>query len=192
LAYLIDKLFQLRNNNYSFEDIVMTALAARKKQTPTVTAKKGTLKKTAGLVPFIFLDLYHMDSMEQINFIKAGISSDYVLDLSDSMEITKDYLFKILNFPKSTIDRKILGHQPLSTEQGERLVGLAKLVEQAKSMVVESGHQEGFKASKWVAQWIDQPCPALGGNKPSTFMDTMAGQALVSKILAQMQTGAYG
>jgi uncharacterized protein (DUF2384 family) len=38
---------------------------------------------------------------------------------------------------------------------------------------------------------MSAPVPALGGTRPLDLMDTMTGQALVSQVLAQMQSGAY-
>ena len=55
----------------------------------------------------------------------------------------------------------------------------------------ESGRPEGFNAAERVARWIDRPLPALGGQKPVELMGTAEGRALVSDIVARMQTGAY-
>jgi uncharacterized protein (DUF2384 family) len=66
-----------------------------------------------------------------------------------------------------------------------------RLVGQVQQMVAESGDLEGFDAATWVAQWLERPLPALGDKKPSDLMDTADGQALVSKLVARMQTGAY-
>ena len=35
------------------------------------------------------------------------------------------------------------------------------------------------------------PSPALGGDKPADYMDTIEGQRIVSNLLAMMQSGAY-
>ena len=71
------------------------------------------------------------------------------------------------------------------------MLGLAKLVGQLEAMVEESGDPEGFDALGWLSDWLREPLPALGGNRPIGFLDTMEGQAVVSQALAQMQSGAY-
>ena len=79
----------------------------------------------------------------------------------------------------------------LPIEQGERLIGMAKLVGQVESMITESGNPDGFNAAKWVASWLEKPSPALGGEKPSAYLDTVSGQEMISDLLAKIQTGAY-
>lgn len=86
--------------------------------------------------------------------------------------------------------------KPLLTEQGEhieeaRASGIASLIAQVQTMVEDSGNPEGFDAAKWVGRWIDRALPALGGQRPAELMDTPDGRALVSNIVACMQSGAY-
>jgi uncharacterized protein (DUF2384 family) len=59
-------------------------------------------------------------------------------------------------------------------------------------MLIESGHDEKFDASRWVGAWLERPLPALGGSKPADYMDTIEGQEFISRLLAQSQSGAYG
>ena len=58
-------------------------------------------------------------------------------------------------------------------------------------MVAQSGDPAGFDPDRWVGEWLERPLPALGGAAPGEFMDTMEGQYLVSRLLAQSQSGAY-
>ena len=68
---------------------------------------------------------------------------------------------------------------------------IACLIAHVQTMVKESGNPEGFDAAKWVDRWIDRPLPALGGQRPAELMDTPDGRALVSNIVACMQSGTY-
>jgi uncharacterized protein (DUF2384 family) len=79
----------------------------------------------------------------------------------------------------------------LSVVECERRVGVAKLIGQVDSIVSESGSPEGFKAATWFSEWIEQPATALGGYKPKDLLDTADGRETVSKLLSQMQSGAY-
>ena len=79
----------------------------------------------------------------------------------------------------------------LSAIERERRVGLAKPIGQVDSIVSESESSEGFKAAKWLNEWIEQPAPALGGCKPKDLLNTADGRETVSKLLSQMQSGAY-
>ena len=164
---------------------------------PSVLAKKTAAKSprkspsVGNPLDFSFSDVYRVDPIDRIRLIREGIPARYIKVISDSMGITKDTLFKFLNLPKSTIDKKSVANQVLPIEQGERLLGIAKLVGQVESIVAESGNPAGFNAAKWVAQWLEKPSPALGGEKPSAFLDTVSGQEMISDLLAKIQTGAY-
>ena len=157
------------------------------------TATKSARKNLSAVNPpdFSFLHVYQVEPIDRIKLIREGIPARYINVISDSMGITKDTLFKFLNLPKSTIDKKSVANQTLPIEQGERLIGMAKLVGQVELMVSESGNPEGFNAAKWVASWLEKPSPALGGEKPSAYLDTVSGQEMISDLLAKIQTGAY-
>jgi putative toxin-antitoxin system antitoxin component (TIGR02293 family) len=91
----------------------------------------------------------------------------------------------------ATVNRKSRDQKPLSSDESSRVIGMARLVGQVQAMVEESGDPEGFDAATWVAEWLEQPLPALGGRRPAELMDTPEGQNLVSNLVARLQTGAY-
>jgi len=67
----------------------------------------------------------------------------------------------------------------------------AKLVEQIETMIAESGDPEGFDTALWVDEWVSKPLPALGDCSPSELMGAAEGRALLSRLLATAQSGAY-
>jgi len=71
-------------------------------------------------------------------------------------------------------------------------MGIARLVGQAQNLVEQSGGAAYFDAGRWVGDWLQRPLPALDGKTPGELMDTVDGRALVSDLLAQQQSGAYG
>ena len=164
---------------------------------PNVIAPKVATKLTqknrlvTSHLNFSFTHIYQVEPIDRIKLIRDGIPARYINVISDSMGITKDTLFKFLNLPKSTIDKKSVANQKLPIEQGERLLGMAKLVGQVESIVSESGNPDGFNAARWVANWLEKPSPALGGEKPSAYLDTVSGQEMISDLLAKIQSGAY-
>jgi putative toxin-antitoxin system antitoxin component (TIGR02293 family) len=79
----------------------------------------------------------------------------------------------------------------LNPDESERVMGIARLLGLAQSLVQESGELEKFDGARWVAAWLDRPLPALGGKHPGEFMDTADGRTLVADLLAQQQSGAY-
>ena len=125
---------------------------------PSVTPKKAATralhKSPLGFAQpdLSFAAIYRVEPMDRIKLIRDGIPARYINVISDSMGITKETLFKFLNLPKSTIDKKSVANQMLPIEQGERLIGIAKLVGQVESIIAESGNPNGFDAAKWVAR----------------------------------------
>lgn len=77
----------------------------------------------------------------------------------------------------------------ITKDDSIQLLGKAQLIGRVQQMVAESGDPEGFDVAAWVAQWLETPLPALGGETPEKFMGTAGGQAIVTTILARMQWG---
>lgn len=138
-----------------------------------------------------FLALFRADAMERIDIVKRGMPASAVEVLANQMAVPKARLVKTLGLAQATVSHKARCNKVLSADDSARLLGMARLVGQVQLMVTESGDQEGFDAAAWLAQWLESPLPALGGEKPSTIMDTADGQALIATIVARMQTGSY-
>ena len=163
----------------------------RTKSTSHERRKRGGVISLGPTAPANFVTLYGLAPAERIALVKRGIPAGEVGIIAKTIGRPKERLMKLLGFPRATIDRKSRSNLPLSVEQGERLVGFAKLVGQVQVMVEQSGNPVGFDAAKWLGEWLERPLPALGGHCPAVYMDTNEGQQLVSGLLGQMQSGAY-
>ena len=157
------------------------ALAPKARRAQASTARNG----------LNFLGLYRADPIEHITLVKQGVPATAADQLAKRMNMSKDKLLLTLGLARATVDRNVRSNKPLSTQDSSRLIGMARLVGQVQAMVEESGHAEGFDAGTWLAQWLEEPLPALAGSKPSAYMDTSEGQAMVAGLLARMQSGAY-
>lgn len=151
-----------------------------------ITPKVETV--SGGLIP---IDLFRAGAAEKIAFIKRGVPARTAKFLIKGFNLDQKVMLDALSLKTATINRKATNNQVLSADESERVVGLAELLGQVEAMVEESGNLEGFDARTWLADWLGRPLPALGGAKPIEYLDTMKGQMLVSKLLQQMQTGAY-
>lgn len=167
-----------------------TTTKARKVARKSATGEFVMVKSTETSV-INFAGVYRLGPTERIAIIKKGVLAGEVVKLAKTIGRPKERLFKVLGLPRATVDRKMRANQRLSVEQGERVVGFSKLVGQVQVMVEQSGDPRGFDPAKWVADWLDRPLPALGGQCPADYMDTAEGQELVSSLLAKMQSGAY-
>ena len=138
-----------------------------------------------------YLGVYHASPLERISLIKQGVPASDVKRLFADLHIAQGVGFKALNLPTATVNKKAKTGDVLSSEESERVIGLAKLVGQLEAMVEESGEPSGFDARTWIARWLTEPLPAFGGARPVDLIDTMEGQGLVSSALAKLQSGAY-
>ena len=135
--------------------------------------------------------LYAYPPVERIALVKEGVPADFLVVMSGAMAVTRERFFQAVSIPRATADRKIRDKRPLSTEEGERVVGVARLIGQVDAIVRESGVPQGFDAAHWLAAFIEEPNAALGGRPPREFLDTAEGRDLVAGLISQMQTGAY-
>jgi putative toxin-antitoxin system antitoxin component (TIGR02293 family) len=138
-----------------------------------------------------FSRIFRSAPNEKIEEIRRGVPATSVGQLSEVMGISKETLIGFLGLSRATLNRKVQNNQPLSRDESERVVGVQTLIGQVQAMVEESGVAEGFDAAKWVSRWLSEPLPALGGQKPADYMDTIEGQKLVANLLAMAQSGAY-
>jgi putative toxin-antitoxin system antitoxin component (TIGR02293 family) len=138
-----------------------------------------------------FREAFEADPIERVRAVKQGVSAQWVDEMSRLMEIPKERLVVTLGLARATVDRKAREGKPLSRDDSSRVLGMARLVGQVQAIVEESGTPAGFDSAKWVAHWLEQPLPALGGRCPAEFMDTSEGQAIVAQLVARMQSGAY-
>ena len=135
--------------------------------------------------------MYKSSPAGRVRLIRHGVRAIEVKDMVGLMATPQERIFKILKLSTATVNRKASRDEALSPDDSERVVGMSNLIGQVQIMVEQSGRPDGFDAAKWVARWLEEPVPALDGECPASYMDTMEGQRLVSNLLATMQSGAY-
>src|SRR5713226_2510079 len=156
-----------------------------------VAAKSDDKSFQAWSDPDQALKLFRAGVVDRVNIVKNGVPALYVNVLTACMGMPKDKFYRTIGLMRPTVDRKVRASKLLNQDESERVMGIARLIGQAQSLVQDSGESEDFDAARWVAAWLDRPLPALGGRRPSEFMDTADGRTLVADLLAQQQSGAY-
>ena len=156
-----------------------------------LTQARAAVPLAGSTVSTDFLHAFQADAMERVRIVKRGVPAGVIDTMAKRMGMPKEKLIVTLGLARATIDRKARDSKPLSPDEGSKVLGMARLVGQVQAMIEESGEAAGFDAAGWVAGWLDQPLPALGGQRPAELMDTAEGQGLVSQLVARMQSGAY-
>ena len=89
------------------------------------------------------------------------------------------------------MNRKVKSKDRLPPTESDRVRCVTRLVGQIQNIVEDSGDPRGFDATAWMARWLSEPLPALGGACLLDLLDTIEGQGGVSNTLAQIQSGAH-
>lgn len=147
----------------------------------------GDMPKVATIT---YAGIFHADPYERVEMIRHGVPAAAVRDMIETIPIASGDLLKSLRLSPATLSRKIKEDANLSAEDSERVIGMARLIGQVQAMTADA-EATGFDAARWTASWLQEPVPALGGARPVDLMDTMEGQGIVSRLLAQMESGAY-
>lgn len=176
----------------------------RRKRDPKEASARGTKRKAAsarikakrmGLAEAgtsqFYIAVYNASPEVRIDLIREGVPARDAKRIIRDLGVEQKTFFPALGLKTATVNRKVKHNDPLSSDESERLLGVAKLVGQLESIVSESGEIAGFDAASWISRWLREPLPVLGGAMPISFLDTMEGQALVSDALARMQSGTY-
>jgi len=129
--------------------------------------------------------------VERICMVRQGLPATMLVKIASDMGVPSEELFRWLGIPKAIGDRKVRERASLSLGEGERAIGIARLIGKVTRVVHESGDLEGFDPARWTAAWLRRPSQSLGGHRPADYMDTADGRALVASLVAQMQSGAY-
>ncbi|MDR2332039.1 MAG: DUF2384 domain-containing protein [Burkholderiaceae bacterium] len=138
--------------------------------------------------------LWNLGPRERVNVVKHGLLADSIADLAGAMHISEGSTKYMLGLPDSTISRKIKLGQPLAQDQGERVLGMIRLIGLTEQIVADHGDPDqaaGFDAARWLGEWIERPQPSLGMKKPSEYLDTATGLEMVETLLKRIAVGAF-
>lgn len=138
-----------------------------------------------------FRQLYAASPAERRGFILQGVDAASILDMASLLGLSVETVSSALRIAPATARRKARNQQLLAVDQGERLLGLQRLVGHAQSLVERGGDPSHFDAGAWAGKWLTSPQPALGGACPIDYLDTNAGQEVLSALLECYVSGAY-
>lgn len=166
-----------------------TAIPIRPRKTTTAieTVIGKFVRGAAGLA-----DLHPDDTVQRITIIRSRLPAAALEVIATDMELPKETVYEMLGIARATAARQVRNRQPLSAEATERAVFIGGLVKMVEDMLPEGRAQAtAFDASKWVAQWLESPLPALAGQPPKAYLDTADGRVIVHRMLRAYATGAY-
>src|SRR6185312_11872034 len=133
-----------------------------------------------------FKSLWECEPIDRVKLVWSGVPSTLVKRVASEMHLSIPAVSQIVGLPPSTVYRKLAKRAKFNTDQGERILGLARLIGQVQTVVIESGVSRSFQAGAWVARWVNSPQPSLEGWFPRDLMDLDVGRQLVFAAVARI------
>jgi putative toxin-antitoxin system antitoxin component (TIGR02293 family) len=118
--------------------------------------------------------------MDLMPLIRRGLPSAALERMARHLDLSAVATIESLGLAKRTIARRLHEHKPLSTEESERVVRLARVFAEAK-------HVLGDEAK--ARRWLQKPNRALGGETPLHLLDTDIGASAVFEELGRIEHG---
>lgn len=111
----------------------------------------------------------------------AGATGESVADVMD-----------IIGVSQTTFRRKEEANEPLPDVAGHRVMGFLRVAATLRRLLEESGDPDllkDFDLDAWVAQWMREQLPELGGKTPAEMLRNPEGQRAVEQVLERMRGG---
>lgn len=153
--------------------------------------KRQQKRSAAVTKPVAYREIYLASAVERMQLVRAGIPAVTVRRMIRDLHFDQGDFLLALKLKTATVNRKVAREEMLPSDNSARLLGIAELVGRVENMVEESGNPDGSDAAAWFSQWLREPLPAFAGTRPIELRDTMVGQSLVGRALAQVQSRAY-
>lgn len=166
----------------------------KKTSTPAVATRGMVLayKRSLGVDAYV-REVNEATPVKRVEMERQGVAGTFITDLSRRMDLPSSRVFAMLRIPPATAARKSAAGAVVDGRAGLAAMGMIKLLGMAQDIVQDSTAAEAknFDTVKWLGQWIERPQAALGGRKPSEYLDTPTGVEIVAQLLGAMRSGAY-
>lgn len=138
------------------------------------------LNETAALLSLRAGSLGSLFEFTQI--IRRGLPARALVRLAKELELTEAATVKALGLAQRTLARRLSEKKPLTTEESERVVRLARVFAEAKYVL---GNETKAR------NWLKKPSRALGGVSPLSLLDTDIGAGAVLEELGRIEYGVF-
>lgn len=98
----------------------------------------------------------------------------------------------IIGVSPTTFRRKDEANEPLPDAAGHRVMGFLRIAATLRRLIDESGDADAMKTfdlEAWLANWMKQQLPELGGKTPAEMLRNPEGLRAVEQVLERMRGG---
>ena len=124
--------------------------------------------------------------------VEAGVPTYMVNVIAGATGEATTSVMGLIGVSPTTFRRKEEANEPLPDVAGHRLMGFLRVAATLRKLLDESGDPKqlkGFDLEGWVAQWMREALPELGGKTPAEMLRNPEGQRAVEQVLERMRGG---
>lgn len=124
--------------------------------------------------------------------VEAGVPTYLVHVIAGATAQPVTTVMDLIGVPETTFRRKEEAGEPLAGAAAYRVMGFLRVAATLRRLLEESGDPEelkDFDLSGWVAQWMREELPELGGKTPAEMLRNPEGQRAVEEVLERMRGG---
>lgn len=124
--------------------------------------------------------------------VEAGVPTYLVNVIAGATGEPAINVMNLIGVSQTTFRRKDEAHECLPDVAGHRVMGFLRVVATLRKLLAESGDPDrvrDFDLDRWVAQWMRESLPELGGKTPAEMLRNPEGQRAVEEMLERMRGG---
>jgi putative toxin-antitoxin system antitoxin component (TIGR02293 family) len=124
--------------------------------------------------------------------VEAGVPTYLVNVIAGATGEAVTGVMELIGVSQTTFRRKEEANEPLPDVAGHRVMGFLRVAATLRRLLEESGDPEevrDFDLESWVAQWMREQLPELGGKTPAEMLRNPEGQRAVEQVLERMRGG---
>ncbi len=124
--------------------------------------------------------------------VEAGVPTYLVDVIAGATGQAASNVMEIIGVSATTFRRKDEANEPLPDVAGHRVMGFLRVAATLKRLLDESGDPQAlrsFDLDAWLAQWMRQELPELGGKTPAEMLRNPEGLRAVEQVLERMRGG---
>lgn len=124
--------------------------------------------------------------------VEAGVPTRMVHVIAGATGGSIADVMDMIGVSATTFRRKEEANEALPDVAGHRVMGFLRVAATLRRLLNESGDPDrlkDFDLESWVAQWMREPLPALGGKTPAAMLRNPEGQRAVEQVLERMRGG---
>jgi uncharacterized protein (DUF2384 family) len=130
--------------------------------------------------------------VELFDAVEAGVPTYLVGIIAGATGKTSNDVMDLIGVSHTTFRRKEEAKEPLPEVAGHRVMGFLRAAATLRRLLQESGDQQqlkDFDLESWVARWMREELPELGGKTPAEMLRNPEGQRAVQEVLERMRGG---